>query len=368
MPRHSILLALGLALAACGSGGDLRRCGADADCGPGAVCERPVSGEQGVCVAPYAVALVAPAPGSFIGTGPVAVRATLRVQASGRSEPAALDLAVGGTPAGSLARVGPGVYQGSWTALAGTPAAVSLSAVAAAGTPDESRSPPVAVRVDLEAPVFTGQSATCAATPCVRDAALHLLATVADANLVAVTATLDLAPSRTVALAPTPSGWRADVDLASLPFPALARDVAVTLLATDAAGNQAALPLLVPVTRVRWAYDAGAPVTSPAVMGDGTLVVGVSATANQVRAIRPDGTLLWQATVGAGVVTAAPSIGPSGIWVSSADASTAKSRPAADPAKAVSGIPEPTAGVPWTAPPVLQPEPFRMALPSLLTA
>lgn len=317
MARRTVWIAL--SLAACGSGGELPRCGADADCAAGTVCERPVGGERGVCVAPYAVALAAPAAGAWIGGGAVTVRATLQVRASGRAEPAALELIAGGAPAASLPRVGPGTYQGAWTAPPGTPDPVLLSAAAARGTPDEVASAPVAVRVDLEPPVFTAPSAGCAAAPCVRDAAMRIEAGVADANLASVTASLDLDPTRPVALSRAGGPWQADVDLAAWPFPALARDVVVTFTATDAAGNRAILPLPVPVTRVRWSYDAGAPVTSPAVMEDGTLVVGVAATANQVRALGPDGSLLWQATVGTGFVTAAPSIGSSAIWIASMD-------------------------------------------------
>ncbi len=317
MARRIVWIAL--SLAACGSGGELARCAADADCAAGTVCERPVGGERGVCIAPYAVALAAPAAGGWIGSGAVTVRATLRVQASGRPEPPALELLAGGAAAASLPRVGPGSYQGSWTAPAGTPDPVLLSAVAARGTPDEAASAPVAVRVDLEAPVFSAPSAGCAAAPCVRDAAMRIQAGVADPNLAAVSASLDLDPSRPLALSRAGGPWRADVDLAGWPFPALSRDVVVTLTATDAAGNRAVLALPVPVTRVRWSYDAGAPVTSPAVMEDGTLVLGLAATTNQLRALGPDGSLLWQATVGTGFVTAAPSVGPSAIWVASMD-------------------------------------------------
>ncbi len=306
---------IAVSLAACGSGGELPRCGADADCAAGTVCERPVGGESGVCVAPYAVALAAPAAGGWIGSGAVTVRATLRVQASGRSEPAALELLAGGAPAASLPRVGPGTYQGGWTAPAGTPDPVLLAAVAARGTRDEAASAPVAVRVDLAPPVFTAPAASCAAAPCLRDAALRIRTGVDDANLVAVSASVDLDPSRPVALARAGGLWQADLDLAAWPFPALARDVVVTLTATDAAGNRAVLPLPVPVTRVRWAYDAGAPVTSPAVMEDGTLVVGVLATSAQLRGVSTAGAELWRLTLGSGLVQAAPSVGADAIYV-----------------------------------------------------
>jgi outer membrane protein assembly factor BamB len=178
----------------------------------------------------------------------------------------------------------------------------------------------VAVLVDVDAPVLSGASAACSAAPCQRDGSLRIAAAVAEANPAAVEATLDLDPARVFPMALAGTQWVADVDLASLPFPALARDVAVQIVARDAAGNQAATPAAATVTRVRWSYDAGAPgATSPAVLDDGTLVVGVTATSRQLRAISPDGSELWALTVGTGAITAAPSIGPTAIWVASED-------------------------------------------------
>ena len=69
-----------------------------------------------------------------------------------------------------------------------------------------------------------------------------------------------------------------DVPLRELPFEAFSRGVVATVTARDGARNpsNAASAPAASVTRLRWTYDAGAPITSPAVMADGTAVVGVS--------------------------------------------------------------------------------------------
>src|SRR5512143_1209896 len=223
------LLATSLALAACGSGGDLPRCRSDAECAPGTACERPVSGEKGVCIAPYEVSLASPAAGAWVGQAGAAVRASLRVRASGRGEPAAIDLLADGSPVASLPRTGAGTYEATWVPAAGTAGPVSLAAVVARGAADEVASAPLAVRVDVDPPALSGAAAACAASPCLRDGALRIRATAADANLASVEAVLDLDPARAFPLALAGAEWAADVDLGGLPFPALAMDVGVTV-------------------------------------------------------------------------------------------------------------------------------------------
>jgi outer membrane protein assembly factor BamB len=274
-----------------------------------------VQGEKGVCIPPYEVSLVAPPPGGWIGQAGAAVRASLRVRASGRTEPAAIDLLAGGSPVASLARTGAGTYEGSWLPAAGTAGPASLAAVVARATADEVASAPVPVRVDVDPPALSGAAAACAAAPCLRDARLRVGATAADANLVSVEATLDLDPARTFPMAIAGAEWVADVDLGALPFPALARDVGVQVKAVDAAGNATVQSLAVAATRLRWTYDAGAPVTSPAVMADGTLVVGVLATSNQLRGVTLAGTEAWKLSVGNGLVQGEPSLGTNAIYV-----------------------------------------------------
>jgi outer membrane protein assembly factor BamB len=317
-----------LLLAACGGSGTQPRCGADADCGAGTVCEKPLGGERGVCVAPFAVSLTAPGAGGWAGLS-TPVAAAVAAAASGRVLPAGAELLVDGVPAATLAREGSTASYRGTLDLAGklSPAqlqrgTVSLAVAVARGTRDEVTSAPVPVLVDLVAPAITAASAGCGASACLRDGVLPIRATIDEArpDLLGVRARLDLDPARTVVLSSVgPGVLGADVDLQAWPFPALARDVQVTITATDQAGNQTQQTLAAPVTRVRWSYDAGAPVTSPAVLPDGRLVVGVSATTNQVRAVNADGTASWAATVGAGFVVAAPSVGASAIWIASQD-------------------------------------------------
>jgi hypothetical protein len=254
-------------------------------------------------------------PGGWVGQAGAPVQASLRVRATGRAEPAAIDLLADGSPVASLPRTGAGTYQGTWVPAAGMAGPAWLAAVAARATADEVASAPLGVRVDVEPPALSGATAACAAAPCLRDAGLRVGATAADANLVSVEASLDLDPARAFPMALSGAEWVADVDLGALPFPALARDVAVQVRAVDAAGNATVQSLALAVTRLRWAYDAGAPVTSPAVMADGTLVVGVLATSDQLRAVAADGTEVWKLSVGSGLVQGEPSLGANAIYV-----------------------------------------------------
>jgi outer membrane protein assembly factor BamB len=95
----------------------------------------------------------------------------------------------------------------------------------------------------------------------------------------------------------------------------------VRVRARDAFGNESAIDARpVPLTRLRWVYDAKADgVTSPAVDADGTVLLGVAGTTDQLRAVSPDGDKLWGMTLGIKGVVAAPSIGPSRVWVGSDD-------------------------------------------------
>jgi len=177
---------------------------------------------------------------------------------------------------------------------------------------------------DADPPAVSGVSASCTAA-CLRDGVLHVEATVTDANEVLdAAATLDLDSGRSFSMAASGGKWVADVPLRELPFEAFSRDVVATVTARDGARNpsNAASAPAVSVTRLRWTYNAGAPITSPAVMGDGTAVVGVSSTTDQLLAIRADGTKRWSLTIPAGgssFVTAAPAVGRDAIWVGSED-------------------------------------------------
>jgi hypothetical protein len=175
---------------------------------------------------------------------------------------------------------------------------------------------------DTVPPEVTSVSAACEG-PCRRDSTLRVTATVTDATgeVLDASVTLDVGGDP-VPLVRSGDAWVADVDLRTQPFEHFQHAVVATVTARDGARNASA-PVAaagVEVTRLKWTYDAGAPITSPAVMDDGTVVVGRSATSEQLLAVRPDGTKAWSLTVGGtAFVTAAPAIGDHAIWVGSED-------------------------------------------------
>jgi hypothetical protein len=178
---------------------------------------------------------------------------------------------------------------------------------------------------DAVAPVVSDVVATCVAPAqngaCPRDGVIRVTAAVTDDNEVgAVTASLSLAPETAFPLAKSGSGYVGELALADLPFAAFEADVTVSVWATDGAGNEATADAAAPVdvTRLRWTYDAGRPLSPAAITDDGTIVVARAASTDQAVAIRADGTAAaWQVTVGAQDVTAAPMVGAGAIWFAS---------------------------------------------------
>jgi hypothetical protein len=178
---------------------------------------------------------------------------------------------------------------------------------------------------DAVAPVVSDVVATCVAPAqngaCPRDGVIRVTAAVTDDNEVgAVTASLSLAPETAFPLAKSGSGYVGELALADLPFAAFEADVTVSVRAADGAGNEATADAAAPVevTRLRWTYDAGRPLSPAAITDDGTIVVARAASTDQAVAIRADGTAAaWQVTVGAQDVTAAPMVGAGAIWFAS---------------------------------------------------
>lgn len=172
---------------------------------------------------------------------------------------------------------------------------------------------------DAQPPEVSAVAVTCG-PPCLRDGTLRVEATVADDHEVAeVSVALDLEPSRAVPMARSGARWVAQVPLATWPFPAFERAVVATVTARDGARNASAAAPAAPqtVTRLRWTYEAGVPMTSPAVLADGTAVVGLSATSGQVVAISSSGVKAWEATVGNRFLASAPAAAVDRIWVAS---------------------------------------------------
>ena len=318
---------LGSLAAACGGGGSWQRCGSTAECPAGTFCNAPVSGEEGVCQAPATAALTAPVPGAYVGTS-APVAATLTLATAGMQAPATVALRLGGSPVATLALQGAPAgqiasYAGTWnpgSAQNGSGSLDVLASLDVAGAAVAVSSPPVAVTVDTVPPSIQAAGASCEGG-CKRDSLLNVTADVTDASVVQVAVSVDLEPGRPVAVTRAGSIWSAAVALQDWPFPWFQRTAQVTVRATDLALNEATATLPVDVTRLRWAYASGATaVTSPAVMSDGTIVFGVSATSGQLRALRPDMTEAFPpVTLGSQAVTAAPSIGPTAIWVASND-------------------------------------------------
>ncbi|MFT3913205.1 MAG: hypothetical protein QM704_03665 [Anaeromyxobacteraceae bacterium] len=143
-----------------------------------------------------------------------------------------------------------------------------------------------------------------------------------DAELAAVEVSLDLDGARWVGLARSGGAWTGTLALREWAFPAFTRAAVATARATDGAGNQATKAAAgLDVTRLRWAVEAkagsAAVLSPPAVMTDGTIVVGnanhelLSLTPAGVKAEDP-------LVIGGGAITSI-AVGDKAIWVGSDD-------------------------------------------------
>lgn len=176
---------------------------------------------------------------------------------------------------------------------------------------------------DATAPVVSSVTVTCDASPCVRDSKLTVTASASDdAELAGVEVSLDLDAARWVALARTGATWTGTLALREWAFPAFSKAVVATARATDGAGNQGTKAAAgVSVTRLRWAVDAlagsSAALSPPAVMTDGTIVVG---NANhQLLSLTPAGTQAEDPlSIGGGAITSI-AVGDKAVWVGSDD-------------------------------------------------
>jgi outer membrane protein assembly factor BamB len=178
---------------------------------------------------------------------------------------------------------------------------------------------------DAVPPTASGVSAACTPSPCLRDGVLHVEASVSDdKEVLDASVSLDLYSAQQFPMSKVGGVWAADVPLRVLPFDAFARDVVPTVLPRDGARNMGAgvSGPAVAVTRLKWDRTidavAGLSVTAPAVLNDGTVVIGGSN--GKVYFVAVDGTNAHAGlTVGTGQITAAPAIGQHAIWVGSED-------------------------------------------------
>ena len=287
------------------------------------------------CQARYALALTAPADGSSVGLGGVTVAATLRLGSLDPAVvpvPAEVQLLVDGSQATTLVRAaqdgGTVTYAGAYEPSQGVETSVELRAQLTDSDGTVVSSAPLTLRVDTVPPAVGTATSSCDTTPCLRDGVLTVAVQASDSGLASVTAALDVDGGvRTVALAPAGGGlYSAQLMLKDWPFPFFQRAVAVTVAAVDQAGNAVSTGAGAPVnvTRLRWSYPAGAPVTSPALLPDGGLVFGTGATADQLRSVGPDGAERWKITLQGGSaagkgVRFAPAVGVAAVWAGADD-------------------------------------------------
>jgi hypothetical protein len=324
MKTKTPILALLLA-AGCGSPGERPACTADADCAPGTTCQQTTEG--GVCWPANTLSLDAPAANALVGSGGVPATATLVLGKAGSTAPATVELQAGAASAGTLAKVSQAgtsaAYAGTYLPAPGTNGSVALAVratVALAQGTEQVASPAVTVRVDTAPPAFGTVSAACAGE-CKRDGVLAVAAQVTDANAVTASVSLSLAPADARAMTLSAGSYRVDVALKDLPFPYFSQTVTATLKATDAAGNEATHPVDVLVTRLRWATPAE-PASPPQLTGAaidpaGRIIVGGSNS--RLYFYDPSGAPPTSISVGSIGITAAPSVGPTAIWVGSED-------------------------------------------------
>jgi hypothetical protein len=131
---------------------------------------------------------------------------------------------------------------------------------------------------DAVAPVVSGVSVTCAASPCLRDSSLQVVATITDdAEVLDARVTLDVG-GPPVPLTRSGSTWTATLPLRSFPFDYFSHGVVATVTARDGARNEASLDAsgVTTVTRLRWETQLSATLSPLAVNSAGLLALPAS--------------------------------------------------------------------------------------------
>lgn len=169
-------------------------------------------------------------------------------------------------------------------------------------------------------PTVGGVAVTCSTTPCARDAVLTVEATATDAAEVGtVRASLDLdGGARSVAMSRVVGDlFRGQLSLAEWPFGGATATVRATVTVADGARNEAAATAAgVTVSRARGGIlvGPGAAASAPAVLLDGTVVVGGADT--KLYLLPPGHASMQAAAISFPTsVVHPPAIGASAIWV-----------------------------------------------------
>jgi hypothetical protein len=175
---------------------------------------------------------------------------------------------------------------------------------------------------DAVGPVVAAVAASCDTSPCRRDGVLHLSADVSDDVEVAGATVSFLSGGPEVAMARDGARWVADVPLRKVPFEWFEHQLQPAVTARDGARNVAGLvdpAAAVTVTRLAWerTLEEGMGLTSPAVMADGTVVVG--AANHRMYSVAWDGSALASVAVGTMAISAAPLVAGSSVWIGSED-------------------------------------------------
>jgi outer membrane protein assembly factor BamB len=174
---------------------------------------------------------------------------------------------------------------------------------------------------DPAPPLVSAVTVRCSTSPCLRDATLTVEATVSDEQeLGPVTVALDLdGGARQVEMVRVAGALhRATLDLAEWPLPGVEAAVVATVQAVDGARQATARsaqagqrPL---VTRVRPVVEVGVTPTAPALMPDGTVVLG--GADGRLRFLPPGATTVSTSAASFGLsVAQPPTVGQGAIWV-----------------------------------------------------
>jgi hypothetical protein len=303
-----------------------------APCSAGQVCGDASS----ACVAPYALALSAPAANALVGLAGVDVVASVTLASANGAlvpVPSTLPLLADGAPVGALARTSQdGLvvrYGGLYTPPVGVERSVQLSATAGSGAALASAAVPV--QVETTPPVLSAASVACDATPCLRDGVLTVSVTATDARLDTVSASLDLdGNAKTVALSNGGSGatYSGKISLTGWPFPFFSHAVSAKVTARDLAGNVASVGAApVNVTRLRWQKQVSPqPITAAAVEIDGSIAVAGMGNDNALYRVDPSTGVSSKTGMGVSF-SQPPAVGAIATWLGADNGQTVGLKP-----------------------------------------